>query len=259
MKRRTSDVEDNDGGEGGGGGEYLDHHSLSNLDMEDVEAALLLMHLGSPKVDLGSIPASAHSFGQKMRQGELYVGSLDHNYWNMSGVSPESGIEACSPATPSPPSQEVAMITALGARMGNHSAINSHRIKKRMRDLRTPESRTSGEGDDSAMDPDGGATTFNFPIPMEKIEFNFNQETIPKITTSGNHRRGTGRGEMRKCRKVYGMQGRDSWCTQCKWKKACTRFTGGSKSLLQPHQPGTTNSSKQSNNTNKSNASKEKK
>lgn len=33
-----------------------------------------------------------------------------------------------------------------------------------------------------------------------------------------------GRGDTRKCRKVYGMESRDQWCTQCKWKKACTRF-----------------------------------
>ena len=26
------------------------------------------------------------------------------------------------------------------------------------------------------------------------------------------------------CRKVYGMEQRELWCTQCKWKKACTRF-----------------------------------
>lgn len=32
------------------------------------------------------------------------------------------------------------------------------------------------------------------------------------------------RGETKKCRKVYGMEHRDLWCTQCKWKKACTRF-----------------------------------
>lgn len=32
------------------------------------------------------------------------------------------------------------------------------------------------------------------------------------------------RGENKKCRKVYGMDNRDSWCTQCKWKKACSRF-----------------------------------
>ncbi|QQP57459.1 Uncharacterized protein FKW44_002465 [Caligus rogercresseyi] len=27
-----------------------------------------------------------------------------------------------------------------------------------------------------------------------------------------------------KCRKVYGMEKKEQWCTQCKWKKACTRF-----------------------------------
>jgi len=32
------------------------------------------------------------------------------------------------------------------------------------------------------------------------------------------------RGEAKKCRKVYGMEHREQWCTQCKWKKACTRF-----------------------------------
>lgn len=32
------------------------------------------------------------------------------------------------------------------------------------------------------------------------------------------------RGETRKCRKVYGMEKKEAWCTQCKWKKACTRF-----------------------------------
>ncbi|XP_022918975.1 zinc finger protein 395 [Onthophagus taurus] len=32
------------------------------------------------------------------------------------------------------------------------------------------------------------------------------------------------RGDSKKCRKVYGMDNKDQWCTQCKWKKACTRF-----------------------------------
>uniref|UniRef100_A0A1B6CTT6 C2H2-type domain-containing protein n=1 Tax=Clastoptera arizonana TaxID=38151 RepID=A0A1B6CTT6_9HEMI len=32
------------------------------------------------------------------------------------------------------------------------------------------------------------------------------------------------RGETKKCRKVYGMEHRELWCTQCKWKKACSRF-----------------------------------
>lgn len=32
------------------------------------------------------------------------------------------------------------------------------------------------------------------------------------------------RGESKKCRKVYGMDNRHMWCTQCRWKKACVRF-----------------------------------
>ncbi|XP_037074039.1 zinc finger protein 704-like isoform X2 [Pollicipes pollicipes] len=41
--------------------------------------------------------------------------------------------------------------------------------------------------------------------------------------TSPHHRRL--RGDVKKCRKVYGMEHREQWCTQCKWKKACTRFS----------------------------------
>ncbi|XP_053176024.1 zinc finger protein 395a [Scomber japonicus] len=32
------------------------------------------------------------------------------------------------------------------------------------------------------------------------------------------------RGEAKKCRKVYGIEHRDQWCTACRWKKACQRF-----------------------------------
>ncbi|KAM3877466.1 zinc finger protein 395-like [Diretmus argenteus] len=32
------------------------------------------------------------------------------------------------------------------------------------------------------------------------------------------------RGEAKKCRKVYGIEHRDQWCTPCRWKKACQRF-----------------------------------
>ncbi|KAL4646949.1 zinc finger protein 704-like [Arapaima gigas] len=34
------------------------------------------------------------------------------------------------------------------------------------------------------------------------------------------------RGEGKKCRKVYGMENRDMWCTACRWKKACQRSQG---------------------------------
>jgi len=52
---------------------------------------------------------------------------------------------------------------------------------------------------------------------------NGGNSTSNGTTSSSPHKRG--RGESRKCRKVYGMENRDLWCTQCKWKKACTRFT----------------------------------
>ncbi|KAG7465768.1 hypothetical protein MATL_G00157040 [Megalops atlanticus] len=32
------------------------------------------------------------------------------------------------------------------------------------------------------------------------------------------------RGEAKKCRKVYGIEHKDQWCTACRWKKACQRF-----------------------------------
>ncbi|XP_020783143.2 zinc finger protein 395-like [Boleophthalmus pectinirostris] len=32
------------------------------------------------------------------------------------------------------------------------------------------------------------------------------------------------RGEAKKCRKVYGIEHREQWCTACRWKKACQRF-----------------------------------
>lgn len=37
--------------------------------------------------------------------------------------------------------------------------------------------------------------------------------------------------EGKKCRKVYGLEQRDLWCTQCKWKKACARFGKPSSSI----------------------------
>ncbi|TNM90558.1 hypothetical protein fugu_002847 [Takifugu bimaculatus] len=49
------------------------------------------------------------------------------------------------------------------------------------------------------------------------------------------------RGEAKKCRKVYGVEHRDRWCTACRWKKACQRFTGlkpqGAAALWAVHTP----------------------
>ncbi|XP_072396153.1 uncharacterized protein [Diabrotica undecimpunctata] len=37
-------------------------------------------------------------------------------------------------------------------------------------------------------------------------------------------------GGKKKCRKAYGIEFKDLWCTQCRWKKACTRF-GNNKAV----------------------------
>ncbi|KAG9332622.1 hypothetical protein JZ751_014720 [Albula glossodonta] len=44
---------------------------------------------------------------------------------------------------------------------------------------------------------------------------------VPKPSTGARKPRG----EAKKCRKVYGMEKKDMWCTACRWKKACQRFT----------------------------------
>ncbi|XP_067302839.1 zinc finger protein 704 isoform X2 [Pseudorasbora parva] len=50
---------------------------------------------------------------------------------------------------------------------------------------------------------------------------NTNNTSASKATTGTRKPRG----EAKKCRKVYGMEKRDLWCTACRWKKACQRFT----------------------------------
>lgn len=42
--------------------------------------------------------------------------------------------------------------------------------------------------------------------------------------SSSHHSHRKVRGDSKKCRKVYGMENRHLWCTQCRWKKACVRF-----------------------------------
>ncbi|XP_014352603.1 zinc finger protein 704 isoform X1 [Latimeria chalumnae] len=51
-------------------------------------------------------------------------------------------------------------------------------------------------------------------------------KTLTAATLSPKPATGTRkpRGEAKKCRKVYGMENRDMWCTACRWKKACQRF-----------------------------------
>uniref|UniRef100_V9KIC3 Zinc finger protein 704-like protein n=1 Tax=Callorhinchus milii TaxID=7868 RepID=V9KIC3_CALMI len=66
--------------------------------------------------------------------------------------------------------------------------------------------------------------------PISIVEKRQNSHPSLKVHTSlsPSPKPGTGtrkpRGEGKKCRKVYGMENRDMWCTACRWKKACQRF-----------------------------------
>ncbi|EDW67531.2 uncharacterized protein Dvir_GJ23030 [Drosophila virilis] len=50
------------------------------------------------------------------------------------------------------------------------------------------------------------------------------QQAVSAARNTPNSPNRRTRGENKKCRKVYGMERRDQWCTQCRWKKACSRF-----------------------------------
>ncbi|XP_066901964.1 zinc finger protein 395 [Halyomorpha halys] len=56
---------------------------------------------------------------------------------------------------------------------------------------------------------------------QKQIKLSVSAPSSARVPSSPSRRL---RGDTKKCRKVYGMEHRDLWCTQCKWKKACTRF-----------------------------------
>ncbi|XP_022179216.1 zinc finger protein 395 isoform X1 [Myzus persicae] len=72
-----------------------------------------------------------------------------------------------------------------------------------------------------------GNTNVNWPFAslngQKQIKMMYQNLGGPRFPSSPMRK---ARGETKKCRKVYGMEHREKWCTQCKWKKACTRFVG---------------------------------
>uniref|UniRef100_A0ABM5FAJ5 Zinc finger protein 395 n=1 Tax=Pogona vitticeps TaxID=103695 RepID=A0ABM5FAJ5_9SAUR len=59
------------------------------------------------------------------------------------------------------------------------------------------------------------------PPPPAVLKSHLIVASPPKAPSSGTRKV---RGEAKKCRKVYGIEHRDQWCTACRWKKACQRF-----------------------------------
>ncbi|KAG7469760.1 hypothetical protein MATL_G00132200 [Megalops atlanticus] len=71
--------------------------------------------------------------------------------------------------------------------------------------------------------------TGNSASPTHSLTQSFGEHRPAACTVLSSPPRTTGllrksRGEGKKCRKVYGMENRDMWCTACRWKKACQRF-----------------------------------
>ncbi|XP_067426032.1 zinc finger protein 395 isoform X2 [Emydura macquarii macquarii] len=70
------------------------------------------------------------------------------------------------------------------------------------------------------------------PVRSRSLSFSENQQPTPMLKShlivASPPRAPNGtrkvRGEAKKCRKVYGIEHRDQWCTACRWKKACQRF-----------------------------------
>ncbi|KAF6098275.1 zinc finger protein 395 [Phyllostomus discolor] len=70
------------------------------------------------------------------------------------------------------------------------------------------------------------------PVRSRSLSFSEPQQPAPAvkshlIVTSPPRAQSSSRkarGEAKKCRKVYGIEHRDQWCTACRWKKACQRF-----------------------------------
>lgn len=70
------------------------------------------------------------------------------------------------------------------------------------------------------------------PVRSRSLSFSEPQQPPPAgkshlIVTSPSRAQSStrkARGEAKKCRKVYGIEHRDQWCTACRWKKACQRF-----------------------------------
>ncbi|XP_040295039.1 SLC2A4 regulator [Bufo bufo] len=64
--------------------------------------------------------------------------------------------------------------------------------------------------------------------PPVRPTLNISEKRPQILTAPPNSKQAPGtrkpRGEAKKCRKVYGMERKDMWCTACRWKKACQRF-----------------------------------
>lgn len=127
----------------------------------------------------------------------------------------------------------LAAAAATGTLLPNGSTSGARPNEHRTAMSDEDEEQDSANGTSSTLSPANlGPNNAAAPYPMGpnygKLGGQFSgsqQEILSSAIASINRRQAAAhRNENRKCRKVYGMDRRDLWCTQCKWKKACSRF-----------------------------------
>ena len=166
----------------------------------------------------------------------------------VSSSSDSSAVSSCQSPIPSP--GPLSFITSSSAPTWSH--LDDHEYLKPREDLDNQKNLSAnGHFNNNHVDKNKQNSLLSSPINIPGISFAHQYAASAPVAIqsprsnnkymrlNGNSKSGTtllqspnknspikrGRGESRKCRKVYGMDNRDLWCTQCKWKKACTRFT----------------------------------
>lgn len=165
----------------------LGHHSNSNNSANNV-----LQQLSQQNI---SLKAHHSSNSQLQQQQQLATVTITSNFSPSQQILGQRGDNETSKQQHQPSSAAITTANNINSSNGGSVGANS--------------GSTAG----------GAVTAFNH-MPVHSQHINI-QQAVKHVPNSPNRRT---RGENKKCRKVYGMDRRDMWCTQCRWKKACSRF-----------------------------------
>ena len=172
----------------------------------DAMAAIQPVPVPSPPSIAGSLasPSPTGQFYQMHHQPT----PVRHTHWQPQAW-PSPSPMSCTPA-PSPGSSQFVYPQATMATLPAPAACFEALSNPCQRFDASAATLTSGL---SPVPPMFGMTLQAQPGKMLATDYRLDGTAIHKV-----------RGDGRKCRKVYGMENKDKWCTQCRWKKACVRF-----------------------------------
>ncbi|GAU94362.1 hypothetical protein RvY_06149-2 [Ramazzottius varieornatus] len=158
-------------------------------------------------------------------------------YYNEVETVAYSGDPCDSLSTPStPPSEEKEMIDAVMDSSSSPATIDRHGYGTRHRQRSTMSCSSDASTANFSRSFKYAPSSSGITIPRSsKLRRHYNEwqsasapqadkySDLVSPSGSSSHLSKKMR-DIKKCRKVYGMENREQWCTQCKWKKACTRF-----------------------------------